>query len=467
MEELYTRCAGLDVHKKTVTACRILGTGAARQQETRTFGTHTRDLLALRDWLQAGGCTHVALESTGVYWQPVYNVLEGSAELLLVNAKHVQNVPGRKTDLGDAEWLADLLRHGLLRASFVPPQPQRDLRDLTRGRSLLVSERATVVNRLQKVLEGANLKLGNVASDVVGVSGRAMLAAVLAGVEAPEELAGLARGRLKEKQAALVLALEGRVRAHHRFLIAQHLVHLDFLDEQIEQFDQQVEVQLGVCSVATAPPAPPTEPDGAEGPGDAGERQPAGRGDEALPPANRAGRSRWEPETPLAYGPAVKLLDGVPGIAPRGAQAILAEIGTDMRRFPTAAHLASWAGMAPGNHESAGKRRSGKTTEGNAALRKALAQAAHGAKQTKGAYFGALYQRLAGRRGAKKAIVAVGHAIVVAIYSMLRYHEPYRELGREYYDERRKEGLVERLVKRIEKLGYTATVELRSQPRAA
>lgn len=456
MEMVYPRCAGLDVHKKTVTACRLLSGAGGKEQETRTFGTTTRDLLALRDWLQEGGCTHVALESTGVYWQPVYNILEGSAELLLVNAKHVKHVPGRKTDVRDAEWLAELLRHGLLKASFVPPQPQRDLRELTRNRAVLVGERAAVANRIQKVLEGANIKLASVASDVVGVSGRAMLEALLAGTVAPEVLAKLAKGKLREKRAELEAALEGRVRDHHRFLLAQHLAHLDFLEEQVAQFDRQITAHMeamGEASDEALPPAPPSS------------ANPSGDG------AAEAGRAvaralRVVPEIPLSYAEAVRLLDPIPGVAERGAQAILAEIGTDMRRFASAAHLASWAGMSPGNNESAGKRRSGKTTEGNAALRKALTQAAHGAKITKGSYFGALYSRLAARRGKRRAIVAVGHALLVAIYHMLLYQEPYRDLGRDHYDERRKEGLIEHLIQRIEKLGYRATVELKTVAQA-
>lgn len=456
MEVVYPHCAALDVHKKTVTACCVHSFGSGqKQEETRTFGTTTRDLLALRDWLQTEGCTHVAMESTGVYWQPVYNLLEGSAELLLVNAKHVKYVTGRKTDVRDAQWLAELLRHGLLRASFVPPQPQRDLRDLTRGRAILVGERATVVNRVQKVLEGANVKLASVASDVLGVSGRAILTELVAGETAPEVLAHLAKGKLREKRPALEAALEGRVRAHHRFLLTQHLAHLDFLEEQIAHFDAQIEAQLaGLAGGAAPPPA-----------ASSGEREGSNEAPE-LPTAARR-RDRVEPETPLSYTAAVRLLDPVPGIAVRGAQAILAEIGTDMRRFATAAHLASWAGMAPGNNESAGKRRSGKTTDGNAALRKALTQAAHGAILTKGSYFGALYQRLVGRRGKRRAIVAVGHALLVVIYHLLRYHEPYRELGRDYYDARRKESLLEHLVHRIERLGYRATVELKTVPHAA
>lgn len=468
MQALYARCAGLDVHKKTLTACVLIWEAGKLHRQLRTFETTVRALLALRGWLQEQGVTHVALESTGVFWIPVYNLLEGSAELLLVNAKHVKHVPGRKTDVKDAEWLAELLRHGLLKASFVPPQAQRDLRDLTRNRAMLVGERAAVCNRIQKVLEGANVKLASVASDVVGASGRAMLEAMLEGTVAPEVLAQLAKGKLREKRAQLEAALEGRMRDHHRFLLTQHLTQLDFLAELVVHYDAQIAGQLQRMDAAAGSPPPESAP--AEPAAAAAVAEPRGEGAGAGPaPAPRAvPRSQQPlPERPLGYAAAVQLLDPIPGVAERGAQAILAEIGTDMRRFVSSGHLAAWAGVAPGNHESAGKRRSGKTTEGNAALQKALMQAAHGAKITKGSYFGALYSRLAARRGKRRAIVAVAHALLVAIYHMLLYHEPYRELGRDYYDDRRKEGLVEHLVQRIERLGYRATVELKAVPTPA
>lgn len=474
MEVVYPHCAGLDVHKKSVTATVLQsGDGGKKRRETRTFGTTTRELLALRDWLLQEECTHVAMESTGVYWQPVYNVLEGGMELLLVNAKHIKYVDGRKTDVRDSEWLADLLRHGLVRPSFVPPRPQRDLRDLTRNRSILVGERATIVNRIQKVLEGANLKLSSVASDVVGASGRAILGEMLAGEETPEVLAALAKGRLKGKQEALQAALEGRIRDHHRFLLTQHLEQLDFLEAQVAAYDAQVVLHMermdaaaqaeaaasaALASLPNEAVAAAPSPSPAAG---------SGSPEETASPGRRHPGDRIEPEAPLGYTAAVRLLDSIPGVGERVAQAIVAEIGTDMRRFPTAAHLAAWAGMAPGNNESAGKRRSGKTTEGNAALRKALTQAAHGAKQTKDSFFAARYGRLVGRRGKRRAIVAIGHGLLIVIYHMLRYHEEYRELGRDYYDERRKESLVEHLVSRIERLGYRATVELKTLPQAA
>ena len=448
MQVLYARCAGLDVHKKTVVACRLHTRPDGQvEQETRTFGTMTEDLLALLDWLVGWGCTHVALESTGAYWKPVYNILEGNLELLLVNAQHCHQVPGRKTDVKDAEWLADLLRHGLLKASYVPERPQRDLRDLTRGRSLLVAERARWLNRLQGLLESANIKLAAVVSQIQGVSARAMLEALAAGNTDAETLAALAKGKLREKRDALRRALDGLVREHHQFLLAQHLAQLDFYDEQIALYDAQIAVQLQVLSPVGSqePPAP----------------RPAGE------PNARSGEHRrgcgLPPETPPTYEQAVALVDQIPGIAVRVGQTILAETGVDMRRFASPGHLTSWAGVAPGNHESAGKRYSGKITPGNPALRKALIQAAHGAARTKNCYFNALYHRLAGRRGKKRALVAVARHLLVVIYHVLLYQEPYRELGGNYFDERKKDAVVNALVQRLQKLG----VAVRLAPAAA
>jgi len=353
MQVIHERCAGLDVHKKTVTACCIYTRPDGRkEQETRTFGTTTPELSELLVWLQEWGCTHAAMESTGEYWRPVWNILEGHLELLLVNARHIKAVPGRKTDVKDAEWLADLLRHGLLRGSFVPPQEQRELRFLTRQRDNLVRERVRVVNRLQKVLEDANLKLAAVATDVTGVSAREMLAAILAGHDDPTALAELAHGQLRNKRAELERALTGFVRASHRFLLTTHLAHLDFLDEQIELFNQEIAARM-------MPPLP--EP-GAPPPGHAPEETTTTAAPDAAAPLSRA--------------EAVALLDTVPGVNQRLAEIIVAEVGTDMSRFPSAAHLAAWAGVAPGNNESAGKHYSGRTLPGNPALRKGLVQAA-------------------------------------------------------------------------------------------
>lgn len=444
MELLYPRCAGLDVHKKTVVACCIhtLSKGQKRQ-ETRTFGTTTRELLQLLDWLREWGCTHVAMESTGVYWQPVYNVLEGSLEILLVNAQHVKNVPGRKTDVKDAEWLAELLRHGLLRASFVPPRPQRHLRELTRGRNRLVEERAAVVNRLQKVLEGANLKLGNVATDVLGVSGRAILEALAAGQTDAAALAELAKGKLRTKREALQAALEGCTEAHHQFLLTQHLVHLGFLEEQIALFDAEIAARLEALS--GVPPA--ADPPPASG-------STASAGGTAEGPV----RPALPPREPASYRRAVQLLLPVPGLGERVIQAILAETGTAMGQWGSEGRLSSWAGVCPGNRQSGGKRLSGRITGGNPALRHALVQAAHGAIHSKGSHFGALYHRIAARRGKKRALIAVAHALLVTIYHVLLWQEPYRELGGHYLDERKKQGTIQRMVRRLEAMGCEVDV---------
>ena len=431
MDVIYTHCAGLDVHKKTVVVCCMTpGPQGEKLIEHRTFGTMTADLLALSDWLTSKQISHIAVESTGEFWKPIYNLLEGHFEILVVNAKHVKTVPGRKTDVKDAEWLADLLRHGLLRGSFIPPQPQRDLRDLTRQRTNLVQDRVTVVNRLHKVLEWANIKLTSVATDVTGVSARAMLEAILQGqVDAPV-LAELARGRMRHKLPELERALAGRVREHHRFLIANHLTQIDFLDEQIAFFDAEIAKRID--------PSAPSQ----------------GRPDETdqTPDASSSA-------TQLSWEAAVALLDTIPGIGRRAAEQILAEIGPDMSRFPTEAHLASWARLAPGNNESAGKRYSGRTGHGNRFLRACLVQAAQAAVRVKDSYFKSFYYRLAGRRGVKRAIVAVAHRILTAAYFMLIRHEPFRELGATYLDERSRTRVVTGATRRLEQLGYRVTLE--------
>lgn len=401
MDIVYPRCAGLDVHKKTVVACAITPEGRQR----RTFDTLTRDLLALSDWLQSYGCTQVAIESTGEYWKPVFNILEANFEVLLVNAQHVKAVPGRKTDVSDAEWLAELLRHGLLRASFIPPVAQREFRDLTRFRSTFTAERSRLVNRVQKVLEDANIKLASVASDVMGVSGRAMLAELIAGQTDTELLAELAKGQLRKKREQLVKALEGRVKPHHRFVLTELLGQIDGLDETLERFNTEIE-------------------------------------------AYRA-----------PFEEAVALVDTIPGVAQTAAEIIVSEIGPDMSRFESAAHLAAWAGVAPGNNESGGKRRSGKTRKGNRALGVALNQAAHAAARMKDTYLSAQYRRLAARRGKKRAIVAVAHSILVMAYYMLLRNEPYREAGAAFFDQLRPEALAKRLQKRLEGLGYQVTLQ--------
>ncbi len=438
MDVLYTHCAGLDVHKRTVVACCLTpGADGTPQRQIRTFSTMTQDLLALSDWLSSLGITHVAMEATGEFWKPVHTILEATFTVLVVNAHHIKTVPGRKTDVKDAEWIANLLRHGLLKASFIPPLPQRDLRDLTRQRTNLVQDRATVVNRLQKVLEWANLKLSSVATDVTGVSARAMLQAIVAGEADPAVVAELAHGRMRSKRAALEQALTGRVREHHRYLLAQHLLHLDFLDEQIAALDQQITRMIA--------PEPPAEE----------------------PPAENAGTGPLPDEATdgtgagavLAWSEAIEVLDTIPGVGRLAAEQIVAEIGTDMGRFASAGHLASWAKVCPGNNESAGKRRSGATGQGNRWLRSVLIQAAWAAVKVKESHLAAVYQRLAGRRGAKRAIMAVAHRILVAAYYMLRDRVPYREPGAPPADGQRKAQVLSRMLKHIEKLGYTVSLE--------
>jgi len=406
MRIVFQNVTGLDVHKKTVVAAIIVQRADDRwYQARRTFGTMTADLLELSDWLMEQGVTHVAMESTGEYWKPVFNILENNFEVILVNAQHLSKVPGRKTDQSDAEWIAELLQHGLLKASFIPPVGQRELRELTRFRATFVRERATLVNRVQKVLESANIKLASVASDVLGVSGRAMLEALIEDQTSPEQMAELAKGQLRNKRQELVMALEGRVKPHHRFLLSELLCQIDSLEETIARFDQEI-----------------------------------------------ADYCRPFEET-------VVLLDTIPGVARATAEAIVAEIGTDMSRFPTADHLASWAGVAPGNHESAGKRHSGKTRKGNKPLGAALNQAAHAASRTKNTYLSAQYHRLAARRGKKKAIVALMHSILVISYHMIQRKEPYRELGGNYFDQRKPEATARRLVNRLERLGFMVSLQ--------
>ena len=395
----------------------------------------TRDLLALADWLTEASITHVAMESTGEYWKPVYNLLEDAFTVFLVNAAHVKNVPGRKTDKADARWLAKLMRFGLLQASFIPPKGQRDLRDLTRYRTKLVQERVREVNRVQGVLERANIKLASVIADIMGVSGRAMLEALIAGRADPATMAALAKRRMRSKIPLLEQALTGIVHDHHRQLLAMQLAHIDFLDEQIEALNAAIETSLQALSTA--------EPSW-----------------EAPPPfltVNSIPSGAVSP--PLTFTRAVELLDTIPGIDHRGAEVIVAESGIDMSRFETAPRLAAWAGVAPGNDESAGKQRSGKTRKGNRPLRAILTQLAHAAVRTKDTYLSAFYQRLAVRRGKKRAIIAVAHSIMCSVFHMLSRNEAYRELGANYFDERRRQFTVDRLTRRIERLGYRVHLE--------
>jgi transposase len=404
MDIMYERCCGLDVHKQTVVAC-VLEPGSGRQpkKEIRTFGTMTADLLQLGDWLTEKRVTHVALESTGVYWHAVWNLLEGQVGLLLVNARHIKQVPGRKTDVRDCEWIANLLRHGLLRASFVPDRPQRELRELTRYRTALVRERAAEVNRIQKTLEGANVKLGDVASDILGVSARRMLEALISGTTDPAALADLAVDKLRSKVPQLERALNGQFGAHHRFLLGQQLKHLDGLDELIERVGGEIS--------------------------------------ERVRPVEQV----------------VERIDAMPGFGRRTAEIVVAEIGIDLSRFPSFKHLASWVGLCPGNDESAGKRRSGKTRRGNVWLRSALIEAAHAASRSKDTYLAAHYHRIAARRGKKKAIVALAHTLLTIVYYLITRDRDYDDLGAEYLDQHDREHTERRLIRRLESFGYTVT----------
>ncbi len=406
MEILYANCCGLDVHKDTLTAClRRLGADGQVRKELRTFGTTTTELLALLDWVTAAGCTHVAMESTGVYWKPVFNILEGHVEqLLVVNAQHIKALPGRKKDTLDAEWIAQLLQHGLLRGSFIPPAPIRELRECTRYRKQLIRTRADEANRIQKLLEGANLKLGSVASDILGVSGRAMLAALVEGETNAAALAALAKGKLRRKHPELVAALTGQMRPVQRELLGHQLAHVAFLDQTIAALDAQIATLM----------AP--------------------------------------------YQAAADRLRTTTGIEQRTAEVLIAELGADMTVFPSDRHCASWAGLCPGHDESAGKRRSGKTRKGSQWLRAALIEAAWAASHTSG-YLAAQYRRLVRRRGRKKATVAVAHSMLVIAYHILKDGTTYRDLGQDYFDKRDTVRLQRRLIARLEALGLRVTVD--------
>lgn len=407
MEVILERCAGLDVHQKTVVACvrRPGDKTRPRHSEVRTFSTMMSGLRELKAWLQSEGVSQVAMESTGVYWRPVHAVLEGSFELLLVNARHIKGVPGRKTDVRDCEWIAQLLECGLLRGSFIPPQQIRDLRDLTRLRKSLVRERAHQVNRIGKTLELANIKLASVATDIMGKTGRAILEALIGGEENPARLAALAQGLLKKKTEQLQEALCGRMTPHYAFLLRQHLKLIDSLEGQIRELDAHIEESM----------RPFAEPCG------------------------------W--------------LVTIPGVAARAAQVIIAEIGVDMTRFPSAAHLASWARLCPGNHESAGKRQPVSTGKGAMWLRATLQEVAWSAVRTKRSYYRALYHRLQARHGAKKAIVAVQHSLLVAIWHMLHKQSTHQDLGADYFERRDKARICRHHVRRLQQLGYTVNIE--------
>lgn len=401
MEVVYERCCGMDVHKKTVVACVI----TSDRKVTRTFSTMTAKLLEMADWLADCGVTHVAMESTGVLWKPIYNLLEDDFTVLVVNARHIKAVPGRKTDVKDAEWIADLLRHGLLRGSFIPDRPQRELRELIRYRRSLIDERTRAVSRVQKVLEGANIKLSSVVTDILGVSGRVMLEAIVAGTEGPEVIANMAKGRLRNKRPALQEALRGLVGPHQQMMLQSQLRHLDFLANEIEQVSQEVSERMA-----------PLEDE-------------------------------------------LERLDEIPGIGRRVAEEVLAEIGTDMSRFPTANHLASWAGLCPGNNESAGKRKSGRSRHGNKWVHSTLVEAAWSASRTKDTYLSAQHRRIAPRRGQKRAVVAVAHTIIIDIYHMLRNGTRYHDLGASFLRERAQHSHLDRAVRHIESLGYKVSLQ--------
>jgi transposase len=406
MDVVVERCCGLDVHKDTVVACaRTPGAGGRREQQTRTFGTMTNELLALRDWLVAMGVSLVGMESTGVYWRPVFHLLEDAMECWLLNARHLRNVPGHKTDVKDAEWICQLVEHGLVRPSFVPPKPIRELRDLTRYRKAQIEERGREAQRLDKVLQDAGVKLSSVATDILGKSGRDMLEALVRGTRDPEVLAELARGRLRSKLPALREALTGRFSTHHALLVGEILAKLDYLDEAIGR------LSVGI--------------------------------DRLIAP--------FEAE--------VGLLDTIPGVDRRTAEALIAEIGVDMGRFGSSARLASWAGMCPGNHESAGKRKSGKTPKGSKWLGAHLAEAAEAAGRSKGTYLGARFGRLRGRLGHAKARKAVAHSILVAAFHILDRGVPYHDLGADWFARRRPEAHARRLARQIEALGYRVSLE--------
>lgn len=407
METLIPRCAGLDVHKESVeTSVRRMEPMGRVHEETRHWGTMTRDLLAMADWMAAQGVTHVAMESTGVFWKSIYNILESRFTVLLVNARHLKQVPGRKSDIRDCQWIAQLLQHGLLKGSFIPPRAQRELRDLTRHRTQLGEEKTRTVNRLHKVLEDANIKLASVATDILGVSGRAMLERLIKGEDDPVKLANFAQGQLRGKIPELEKALQGHVTEHHRFMLALLWKQLAQQEELIVELDRRIEEQ--------------TRPFAGE----------------------------------------IERLDAVPGADRRVAEIVLAEVGADMKPFPSHQHLASWAGMCPGNEESAGKRRRRRITPGNRWLKRTLVQAAWAASHTKNTYLASQYRRLAGKRGRKRALVAVGHSILVVVYHMLKAGSSYADLGVDFFDRLEPERLTRYYVKRLESLGHKVSLEI-------
>jgi transposase len=406
MQVLRARCAGLDVHPDTVVACVLLtATDGTVEKHERVFGTTLLQLLSLLDWLKSLAVTDAAMESTGAYWKPVWNILEGQMALLLANAHHLKSVPGRKTDINDAQWIADLHRHGLLRGSFVPGKPQRELRELVRHRQGYVERTAQVKNELQEALESANIKLQRVVRDIAGVSAWEMLEGLIQGEATPEQLAELARGRMRSKIPELVEAMRGKLQAHHRLIVSQLLADLSWCEEQIEQVNQEIAKRLE------------------------GEAQ------------------------------VLERLDEIPGINRRVAEVIVAEVGTDMKQFPTVGHLIAWSGLCPGNNQSGGRRRSARTRPGDKTLKRVMVQAAHAASRKKGSFFKARYHRLAGRKGRKRALVAVGRSLLCSVYHLLARGTRYTDLGQDYYERRNPEQLARKLARRIEKLGFKVEVQ--------
>jgi len=501
MEVIHERCAGLDVHKCDVVACRLARDARGRSsRETRTFKTMTQNLLELSDWLSEAGVTHVAMESTGEFWKPIYYLLEGNFELLLVNARHIKTVPGRKTDVGDAQWIADLLQHGLLRASFVPTAEQRALRELTRHRSTFIRHRATICNRIQKLLEGANIKLASVATDVLGASGREMLNAIAKGEDDANALAEMARGRLRKKDAALKLALDGRIQPYQRVVLKELLAQVVSLDESIERLSFSI---LDLCAEKEPAEKEPAEKEPAEkepAEKEPAEKEPAEKEPAEKEPAEKElgddgnGSSGASPEgrdgkeanncgssdgldigavdkmtgqnikvkvslPPPSFHQAVSLLMTMTGVGRTAAEIVIAEIGTDMSRFPSDRHLSSWAGLASGNNQSAGKNLGGRTTYGNTTLKTVLIQIVQAALRTKKkGYLHAKFARIAARRGTKKALMAIAHAVLVIFYHMLKNHQTYQDLGADYLDSQNPMATAKKIVKRISGLGE-ATIQ--------
>jgi len=452
LEVIHPRCAGFDVHKETVAVCmRLVEEGGRLRTVVHTYRTETRDLSRLVAWLTSERVTHVAMESTGIYWKPIYNILEEQGkfdEILLCNAQHVRNVPGRKTDVKDCEWLARLLQHGLLKGSFVPPKHVREMRDLTRHRAKLTDQQTAVANRIHKVLQDANVKLSSVASDILGASGRDMIDAIIRGESDPAKLADLARRRLRGKIPDLELALDGRISEHHRFQLEMLMEHVRYLEQLIHKLDVRIaEVMNG--GPDRGPPDPP---------------QGAGPLFADVPDLDAPVENATDEPPPLPFDEAVQLLITVPGIKQRTAENVLVEIGTDMKQFPTAKHLASWAGLCPGNDQSAGKRRSGKTRKGSKWLRATLTEAANAAARTKGSYLQAQYHRLYPRRGHGKAITAVSHSILTIAWHMLTTGELYRDLGGDYFTRQNPDRLTKRLIQQLEALGHQVTLAPKQHP---